>query len=57
MQKIANLVCQIDFLNDLTSICIVADADLRLEFGQSVKKFKLSFFAVVVISFVFLFIS
>lgn len=33
--KCAYPVCQTDFPNDLTSIYIVADADLPLEFDQS----------------------
>lgn len=31
----AYFVCQRDFPNDLSSICIVADVDPQLEFGRS----------------------
>lgn len=34
----AYLLCQRDFANDRSSICIVADVDLQLEFGQSERK-------------------
>lgn len=33
----ANLVCQTDFRNDLSSICTVADVDPMLELDQSVE--------------------
>lgn len=34
----AYLLCQRDFANDRSSICIVVDVDLQLEFGQSERK-------------------